>query len=408
MAVKYPGLQEFILGNFQYYKIEDIYRVAKNKFNYKNTLTNFKKYVYKTIQRNKIKNDKIKQRVVNINDKQFNIEKDFLTILEQKSINLIELCDQLNAPPKVIHELINSYRRKGYEIFINNNIIKLSNDLIFNPERIIKPLSDDTEIIFGVASDLHLGSNHVQITALNEFANECKKEGVKSILCAGDIFSGYKVYPGHELDVYAYTVDEQIESAVINIPTGLDWYMLGGNHDYSFIKRGGHNSLLALEALRKDIKYVGYDEADIPLLDGVEAKLWHPSGGIPYSVSYRLQKGVEQLAYAELQSIVKGSKDKPTTRFVFGGHLHIQMQAMFGSVFGAQVGCFEGTTNYLKRKGLVPAIGAYIIKACLNKDGLLKNFDAKFYMYPEIENDWMNYNHNIKNEVKIQKPILKK
>ena len=98
----------------------------------------------------------------------------------------------------------------------------------------------------------------------------------------------------------------------------------------------------------------------------------------------------------------------PTVRFVFSGHLHIQIQGMFGSIFGAQCGCFEGQTNYLKRKGLFPHIGAYIIEASLNKTGILKNFDAKFYMYDEIIDDYKSYSHTLTSNKKeyIIDPIL--
>ena len=81
------------------------------------------------------------------------------------------------------------------------------------------------------------------------------------------------------------------------------------------------------------------------------------------------------------------------------------MQAMFGSIWGAQCGTFEGQTNYLKRKGLVPSIGGWIVKASLGHNGLLKNFESKFYIFDEIEDDWKNYKHTIPLE-QITKPIF--
>lgn len=81
------------------------------------------------------------------------------------------------------------------------------------------------------------------------------------------------------------------------------------------------------------------------------------------------------------------------------------MQALFGPIWGAQCGTFEGQTNYLKRKGLVPSIGGYIVKASLGKNGLLKSFEAKFYIFDEIEDDWKNYKHTSP-EKKITKPIM--
>jgi len=321
----------------------------------------------------------------------------FIELLQkQKSISLIELCNTLDCAPFRIKQLIDFYRSKGLEVHESDGMVFLSTHIIPNVEK-VETISEDKEIAFGVASDLHFGSKSVQITALHEFCNLCEKQGVKHIFSPGDAFSGTKVYPGHEYGVYALSAEEQEASLIVNLPTGFEWYILGGNHDYSFIKRGGgHNPILAVANQRPDIHYVGFDEADVPILPGVDLKMWHPSGGVPYSISYRLQKGIEQIAYTELNSIVREVKKQPTVRFVMAGHLHIQMQALFGSIFGAQCGCFEGQTDYLKRKGLFPHIGGYIIKASLGKNGLLKNFEAKFYIFDEIQDDYKNFNHEYK------------
>jgi hypothetical protein len=129
---------------------------------------------------------------------------------------------------------------------------------------------------------------------------------------------------------------------------------------------------------------------------------------VPYAMSYRLQKGIAQIAFHELQNVSSSIKDKPTIRFVLAGHLHIQMQAMFGSIFGAQCGSFEGTNNLLKRLGIVPAIGGWIIKASLGRNNLLRSFDAKFYIFEEIEDDWKNYRHYISKVNGSDKPVFSK
>jgi hypothetical protein len=50
--------------------------------------------------------------------------------------------------------------------------------------------------------------------------------------------------------------------------------MLGGNHDFSFIQKGGgHNPIRTLESMRDDIVYTGYDQADIPILKNVDLRM---------------------------------------------------------------------------------------------------------------------------------------
>ena len=333
-------------------------------------------------------------------------EKDVLIrILKQKeSIRVKNLCEALNCKPSVLDTLIASCRKEGYEISREKDLVLLSKTAVQNVPRIQQ--LGTKEIIFGVASDLHFGSRSCQITALNEFSEICKKKGVKHMFVPGDVTAGYGVYPGQLYDLYAVSPEEQADSTALNLPGGFDWYLMGGNHDNAFIKKGGLNIFTILKAKRKDIYYLGFDDVDIPILNNTDVKMIHPSGGVPYAISYRLQKSAEQISYSELSKIAYGAKNRPSIRFILCGHLHIQMQAMVGSIFGAQCGCFEGQTNYLKRKGLFPAIGGYIIKASLGSNGLLRNFEAKFYIFNEIEDDWKHYKHVIEDDKKILKPIF--
>ena len=406
--IKYPGLCEFVQEKLKQKKDStEIFNEACRTFNYKDGISCFRRYV-NNIKWRYSKNSSTQSS--NDYSVKENSQKDdvseFLDIVsKQKNISIIDICNDLNCSPQRIDNLVSYHRSKGFDITIHEDMVMFFTDLVSSVEQV--PQLSDTEITFGVASDLHFGSKAVQITALNEFCNICSKRGVKHIFSPGDIVAGYNVYPGQQFDLYALSAEEQEDSVIKNLPTGdFQWYMLGGNHDYAFIKKGGgHNPVLAIASKREDVHYVGFDDADIPILNGVELKLWHPSGGIPYSVSYRLQKGVEQISYSELRRIISGEKMTPTIRFVLSGHLHIQVQAMIGSIFGMQCGAFEGQTNYLKRKGLVPNIGGYIVNAELGKNGLIKNFDAKFYMFEDIEDDWRNYKHSIPKQ-KILKPIF--
>jgi len=332
-------------------------------------------------------------------------DKKILKFLDgRKVVSIDELQNHFGGRKRDIERSIQRCRSNGHEIVLDNDVVFISKTNVREPEK-VSQLSC-TEITFGVVSDPHFGSKACQITALNEFAELMKKKGVKHIFCPGDLVAGYEVYPGQIHDVYAMSAKEQEETTLLNMPTGFQWYILGGNHDYSYIKRGGgYNIISVIASKRLDVHYVGFDSATIPILNNVDVLLGHPSGGVPYSVSYRLQKNIEQITISELQNVVRGVKDKPSIRFVLLGHLHIQMQAMFGSIWGAQCGTFEGQTNYLKRKGLVPCIGGWIVKATLGKNGLLKNFDSKFYLFDEIEDDWKNYKHSIP-EQKITKPIF--
>lgn len=335
-------------------------------------------------------------------------EGDFVKLLRKSgSMSIIEMADELNVPPRRITDLVDFHRSKGLEVAIlDDSRVVLALDVPLEqsgPEHAL----GEREIRVGIASDLHFGSKHCQITHLNNFAEECRKEGVTEMVCPGDILAGTKVYPGQLYDQYAFTADEQEQSAIANLPEGFRWWILGGNHDYSFIsKASGHNPMRAIASQREDVNYIGYDLATLPILPGVDMVVWHPSGGVPYSISYRLQKGVEQVAYAELNKVVEEVKPKSTVRFLVAGHLHIHVQAFVGPIWCCQAGAFEGQTNYLKKKGLVPTLGGWILKVALGRNGQIKRVEAPFIRYhQEIENDWQNYRHTVADNV-VDKPIF--
>lgn len=324
----------------------------------------------------------------------------------RKALRFTEIMDMFGCSIDHVQMMLQDLEDQGVELIRSDDSVAYAYDRPVEVEPLCEPISDAREVTFGVASDLHFGSKACQITALNEFCRICRKNGVKDIFHPGDMFAGYGVYPGQIQDLYAFSSDEQEESALVNIPHGFTWYLLGGNHDYSLIKIAGHNPIKAVCQRRKDFVYIGFDQAAVPILRNVDAVLWHPSGGVPYSLSYRLQKGVEQLAFDELLKTVRGVQDKPRVRFLFSGHLHVQLQALFGSIMGMQCGCFEGQTNYLKRKGLVPAIGGYIVCAEIGRSGLLRNFQVKFYVFEEAEDDWKNYKHSLPVSSGVEVPVF--
>jgi hypothetical protein len=256
-------------------------------------------------------------------------------------------------------------------------------------------LADETGMIvrFGLTGDTHGGSIAQQITNLNHYVDAAYRAGVRHILHAGDVHAGENVYRGQLRDLFAQGADQQVLVADRTLPRrpGLKWYLLGGNHDFSFIKASGFNPVAELARRRDDVTYVGYDMADVPLTDRVDVRLWHPHGGVPYAISYRLQKGIEQMALEELQRAIS-YQENPRMRIVGSGHLHVRLDGIGrGPITGIQVGCWEGQTNYLKRKALFPQIGGYIIKVYLTWGGLIQQMVPRWIGFVEIENDYRNY-----------------
>lgn len=221
----------------------------------------------------------------------------------------------------------------------------------------------------GLCSDLHFGSTKHQGTALRHYAVTAADMGVEHMLVSGDITSGQRMFRGQDLETYAYGADEQIEAACEGIPEieGMTWYLQGGNHDASHHKKGGINVVRRICTLRNDCTYVGFTQSDVPIVPGVYARMWHPSGGVPYAVSYRAQKGAEGLVKEWM-----GKMDsKENVAFMQWGHLHVRGLFWYGPIALIGPGCFEAQSLYLAEKALMPDISAVVVELTIAADGYI-------------------------------------
>jgi biotin operon repressor len=333
---------------------------------------------------------------------------DMFQLLRKGPVSLDELSRKFDRSKETIGELISRMEAEGYVIERTRNTVEISplNPAIRVDYKPARTLADEVghEITFGVASDAHFGSSHAQVSARNRFIRMAYEEyGVRHIFDPGDLTAGVNGYRGQEYDLIpslrprngkdlARVTDGQIwlaDSATPRLP-GLTYYELGGNHDYWHIANTGIDAVGKYCRQREDSVFLGYDVADIPLTDRVAIRLWHPSGGVPYSLSYRLQKGLEQLAFDELTRAVE-QNENPKVRFLLAGHLHVEVKFHRGPLVAAQVGCFEGQTNYLKRKGLYPSIGGAIFRVRVTDSGMVQRVEYTFVPFSEVEDDWQNW-----------------
>lgn len=267
---------------------------------------------------------------------------------------------------------------------------------------------EGVDISFAVVSDTHAGSTHSQPSAIKRFLDIAYNEyGVRHVIHPGDLTTGVGGYRGQELDIveavrprsrndYYRTIRGEVWLADKYLPQyeDLRYYILGGNHDYWGITNAGIDPVKLFTQQRDDAEYLGYDSADIPLTDKVSARIWHPTGGVPYALSYKLQKGMEQVMSEELGKIAVENEETETRRigFLIAGHLHVQGTFQIGPVMAVHPGCFEGKTNLLKRLGKNPSIGGMIFKIRITKSGLVQRVEPVWIpFYSEIIDDWKNH-----------------
>ena len=204
----------------------------------------------------------------------------------------------------------------------------------------------------GIVSDTHLGSQCQQLSYLKAFYRYCSRKRVKTMLHIGDLLDGERMYRGHRYELFALGAEAQMDYAVNNYPRykGMTTYIISGNHDASFQKAVGMDVVRQVCRQRADMEYLGYAGARVEI-GGVKFDLLHPSGGVPYARSYRGQKIVEQLP----------GGSKPHVLII--GHLHVtDILPCYRNVLVILAGCFQSQTPYLRRKGLAPDIGGYILE----------------------------------------------
>lgn len=314
---------------------------------------------------------------------------DVFKILQKSPKSLKELSEIFNRSESSILQIIQKMQDAGYSISEDSQLVTMP--IVPYTETGVPSLfdsSDEFTFSFAYVSDTHAGSRYEQPTALRDFSHIAKEEyGCEVIIHTGDVVAGYRVYRGQEMDLYCLRGEEQAESAAQTLPEGFKIYLLGGNHDYSFYKSSGLDVRQELVRSRNDITLLSYDAHDLTLIEGIDARLWHPAGGPAYAISYKGQRYSEQLAASELFDITLGEKPKPTIRMVLIGHFHKMFSFPQGPIEIIGGGCFEGENSLFKRRGWIPEIGGTIIKVKV-VDGFIHRIELVRIRYKETENDW--------------------
>jgi len=316
--------------------------------------------------------------------------------------SLAEICNRYDRSPQTVKAWLRTLEAGGFRV-VRTERERVS--VLTTPAGTstwAQPFERDRGAVIplGVLSDVHAGGLYAQPSALRRFTDICYHEyGVRHFLIAGDVTTGLYVYRGQSEDLVpaarplpgrshlATRVQAAIASSYIPRYEGAMWYILGGNHDWDHVKRNGFDPVWMLCQEREDCVYLGYDAAGLWLTDKIYIRLWHPTGGIPYAKSYRLQKGIETLAIEALKEAIK-REEVPVTSLLIAGHLHISLWLPTLPIPGLHPGCFEGKTNYEKRKGYEPDLGGVILRLLVGETGRVLRIEHSWIPYEEVEDDW--------------------
>lgn len=319
-------------------------------------------------------------------------ESQVLKWLQKEELSIGEMSRRLHAPYGVSKEyvikILDNLRKQGYEVDYQKEThqVKLERELKKSFEPIdIKPLYRNSCKIL-LLGDTHMVSKCQQLSLLHTAYKIGEDEEVAFALHGGDIQEGDgTVYRGQKQEIFLPIGTDVIRDYVVeNYPKtkAFKTYVLGGgNHDWIWMKNYGYNMVKNICEKRKDLVYRG-DVGARFTIKGLTFETLHPSGGVGYARSYRLQRIIEG-AIGDVLTKVRNLnlRVQEISQFFVAGHLHVALWFPYMSYQAFLVPCLQSQTDYLKAKGLFPEVGFFIVKAEFDDKGNVNKLTHQYYNF---------------------------
>jgi len=260
-----------------------------------------------------------------------------------------------DEPSQVESEFISELRKKKLR---PEEVSKLVDKLKTVDKHKYAPVTvdfPDRHVKFAVFGDAHMGHKNYRPDILEKMTKDGRKQGVEFYLNAGDTIEGMSGRDGHiyELDYVGATAQMDYFAEEFKRFRGKDVYSIEANNSHGgWFKSKGNMGLdigPELDARAKDYKFIGYDEQDLKLDNGLVLRLRHPGGGSAYALSYKMQKYIESIS----------SGKKPN--ILLEGHFHKSQQMFYRNVCGIDVGALQEQSPFMKKIGTPSHLGYWIL-----------------------------------------------
>jgi predicted phosphodiesterase len=305
-----------------------------------------------------------------------------VALVKDGTRNLSDLCDAMDLPPKRVTALMETARAAGYRVATVDGRIglqptatsRVTTNVVLPPEH---------TGIFLVASDVHVGSQFFLREQFQDHIRRGYEEGARVCLVPGDILDGCYEHSRWEETHHGFH-DQANECAKI-FPRldGLRYIGITGNHDQTFEHKSGLSVVDALPQVfktagRDDFSLIGARGAFVRLGEkgkrGLLVEMWHPLKGPAYALSYKMQKHIEGYQVGQKPDVL------------LTGHWHQACYFTQRGVHAMSCGTFHGgQSSFGKALGGAPAIGGWIVKYGMTKDGTVRDFAPAWRGYFEAE-----------------------
>ncbi len=301
--------------------------------------------------------------------------------LRKKAHTLRSLCDKVfHKSPQYVESIVNRAKNKGFLVSLEGDHVHFQAPEA--PKKLVQiPLLKKTkDVIVGVFSDVHVGSDYHLKDAWIDHIKKTYQEGARLFLCPGDLLEG--CYRHAQYEVQSQHWERQAREAIRSMPEFPDaqYHFIDGNHDFTFTEKIGVESGLQLQRLarsmgRKDIHFHGSRGAMLKY-GSIRIELWHPKKGSGYALSYQLQNHIRDTE----------PQDRP--HILLSGHWHQFCQFQQGGVYAVSCGTFQhGKGPFGKSLGGTTAIGGVVLRYSVLEDGSLGLFSATHRAYSYKEPD---------------------
>ncbi|MDO8558833.1 MAG: ArsR family transcriptional regulator, partial [bacterium] len=290
-------------------------------------------------------------------------QKKIIELLREDPRTKGEICRILHKSKPEVDKLIDGLRKEGYFIVLNEAEKRFKLERSFK-EKFMPGNSDKMYVKRQKTldfSDSHIGHKKSRREIITEVYRIAEQEKVDEVHFCGDIVEGpgIKHKQGIKGELECGGADSQRELALSVWPKSKIHTKIisGSSHDFEYQELSGHNfakTFSEIATLKKmgNIEYIGEETIwcrGLAEINGIANLLYHPSGGIPFGLTYRGQLNVERL-------IPIVDEDFPA-QVLKVGHLHIAVFMKHKGMVCLFVPCLQDQTQYLAAKGYFPWVG---------------------------------------------------